>query len=102
MRLGASPRRRLMALVVKEFAQIRRDPSTFAIAFALPLLLLFLFGYAVSLDVKKTKIALVIEDSSVPALSLATSYANSAYFDVTPLRAIAPARDAMAREDVRG
>jgi ABC-2 type transport system permease protein len=99
---GASPLRRMMALVVKEFAQIRRDPSTFYIAFALPLLLLFLFGTAVSLDVKKTKIALVIEDSSAPALSLATSYANSAYFDVTPLRAIAPARDAMARETVRG
>lgn len=99
---GASPRRRLMALVVKEFAQIRRDPSTFAIAFALPLLLLFLFGYAVSLDVKKTKIALVIEDSSAQSLGLATSYANSPYFDVTPLRAIGPARAAMAREDVRG
>jgi ABC-2 type transport system permease protein len=99
---GASPRRRLLALVRKEFAQIRRDPSTFYIAFALPLLLLFLFGTAVSLDVKKTKIALVIEDSSAPALGLATSYANSPYFDVTPLRAIGPARDAMAREDVRG
>ena len=33
-----SPARRLMALVVKEFAQIRRDPSTFYIAFATPLM----------------------------------------------------------------
>lgn len=99
---GASPRRRLRALVVKEFAQIRRDSSTFAIAFALPLLLLFLFGYAVSLDVKKTKIALVMQDSSAQALSLATSYANSAYFDVTPLRAVAPAKELMAAEKVRG
>ena len=99
---GGSPRRRLLALIVKEFAQIRRDPSTFYIAFAMPLLLLFLFGYAVSLDVKKTKIALVMLDSSAPALSLATSYANSAYFDVTPLRAMAPARALMAAEKVRG
>ena len=99
---GASSRRRLMALIVKEFAQIRRDPSTFYIAFAMPLLLLFLFGYAVSLDVKKTKIALVMQDSSAPALSLAISYANSAYFDVTPLYAVAPARNLMAAEAVRG
>jgi ABC-2 type transport system permease protein len=98
----ASPRRRLSALIVKEFAQIRRDPSTFYIAFALPLLLLFLFGYAVSLDVKKTKVALVIQDMSVSATSLATSYANSPYFDVTPVRAVAPARDLMRGEKVRG
>jgi ABC-2 type transport system permease protein len=97
-----SAARRLMALVVKEFAQIRRDSSTFYIAFATPLMLLFLFGYAVSLDVKKTKVALVIEDSSAPALSLATSYANSAYFDVTPLKGILPARDLMRAEKVRG
>jgi ABC-2 type transport system permease protein len=98
----ASSLRRLNALVVKEFAQIRRDPSTFYIAFAMPLLLLFLFGYAVSLDVKQTRIALVLQDSSASALSLATSYARSDYFHVTPLRAIAPARRLMQREAVRG
>ena len=97
-----SPTRRLMALVVKEFAQIRRDPSTFYIAFATPLMLLFLFGYAVSLDVKKTKVALVVEDTSAPALSLATTYANSDYFSVTPLKSVLPARDLMAAEKVRG
>lgn len=98
----ASPRRRLLALIVKEFAQIRRDFSTFAIAFALPLLLLFLFGYAISLDVKKTKIAVVMEDSSAAGLSLATSYANSSYFDVTPVRVVAEARDLITNEQVRG
>jgi ABC-2 type transport system permease protein len=99
---GASSRRRLAALIVKEFAQIRRDPSTFHIALAMPLLLLFLFGYAISLDVKQTRIALVVEDSSASALSLATSYARSDYFAVTPLRAIQPARALMARGVVRG
>ena len=61
-------RRRLRAMMVKEFAQIMRDPSTFLIALAMPLLLLFLFGYAVSLDTSGTRIAVVIEDSSAPAL----------------------------------
>ncbi len=39
-------------MMVKEFAQIVRDPSTFLVALALPLLLLFLFGYGISLDTR--------------------------------------------------
>jgi len=88
-------RRRLAALVGKEFAQIVRDPSTFLIAFALPMLLLFLFGYAVSLDVSRTRVSLVLQDSSAPALSLAQAYQNSAYFDVTTVRSMAEARDSL-------
>ncbi len=67
-------RRRLAALIGKEVAQIVRDPSTFLIAFVLPLMLLFLFGYAVSLDTARTRIALVLEDRSAPALGLAQAY----------------------------
>lgn len=88
-------RRRLRALMVKEFAQIVRDPSTFLIALVMPMLLLFLFGYAVSLDTGRTRIALVLEDSSAPALRLAQSFAISPYFDVRPARSIQQARAAM-------
>ena len=93
--------RRLAALVVKEAMQIMRDPSTFLIAFLLPMLLLFLFGYAVSLDVSRTKVAVVVEDSSAPALDLALSYVRSPYFDATVVRNIAPVREAMAAGDER-
>lgn len=88
--------RRLSALVVKEVAQIMRDPSTFLIAFVLPLILLFLFGYAVSLDVGKTRVALVVEDSSAPALGLALAYQRSPYFDVRISRSMHDVRDTMA------
>lgn len=88
-------RRRLRALMTKELAQIVRDPSTFLIALVLPILLLFLFGYAVSLDTSRTRIALVIEDSSGPALRLAQSYAASPFFEVEASRSIQQARDAM-------
>ncbi len=47
---------RFRALLLKESLQILRDPSTFLIAFVLPLILLFLFGYAVSLDPTRTRI----------------------------------------------
>ncbi len=49
MRPGSS-RMRLRGLMRKEFLQIVRDPSSIAIAFLMPIFLLLLFGYGVSLD----------------------------------------------------
>ena len=93
--------RRLAALVRKEAMQILRDPSTFLIAFVLPMILLFLFGYAVSLDSSRTRIGVVLEDSSGPALRLAQAYQTSRYFDVTMARTIQPVREAMVAGDLR-
>ncbi|BBC72188.1 membrane protein [Altererythrobacter sp. B11] len=95
-------KRRLAAMVRKEFAQIRRDPSTFLIALAMPLLLLFLFGYAVSLDTSETKVALVLEDDSPAAQSLAGSFAASPYFAPQIMRSRQPARRAMVEGAIRG
>ncbi len=94
--------RRLRAMITKEFVQIGRDPSTFLIALAMPLLLLFLFGYAVSLDTSGTRVALVQEDSSAAALSLERSYRASSYFSPTILHNRHDARDMMIRGKVRG
>jgi ABC-2 type transport system permease protein len=93
--------RRLVALVAKELRQIMRDPSTFLIAFVLPLLLLFLFGYAVSLDTSRTRIALVVEDSSAPALGLAEAYRHSPFFEVRTARSLASVRDLIVDGRVR-
>jgi ABC-2 type transport system permease protein len=93
--------RRVAALVTKETAQIVRDPSTFLIAFVLPMILLFLFGYAVSLDLTRTRIALVMQDSSAPALRLAQAFQHSSYFDVTMARTIQPVRAKMVDGSVR-
>ncbi|MBA3676510.1 MAG: ABC transporter permease [Sphingosinicella sp.] len=94
-------RRRLTALMAKEAAQIVRDPSTFLIALVFPLVLLFLFGYAVSLDTSRTRIALVLEDSSAPALALSQSFINSPYFDVTVARSVRDVRSKMVDGSVR-
>ncbi|MCC6473909.1 MAG: hypothetical protein IT514_09210, partial [Burkholderiales bacterium] len=53
---------RLRGLVRKEFLQVVRDPSSIAIAFLMPVLLLLLFGYGLSLDVRQVPLALVIEE----------------------------------------
>ena len=42
--------RRIRALVRKEALQILRDPSSIVVAFVLPVLLLFLFGFGISFD----------------------------------------------------
>jgi ABC-2 type transport system permease protein len=93
--------RRFTALVRKEGSQILRDPSTFLIAFVLPMILLFLFGFAVSLDSSRTRVAVVLEDSSAPALRLAQAYQRSPYFEVTMARSIQPVRRKMVSGEVR-
>lgn len=75
--------RRLLALVRKESLQALRDPSTLLIAFVLPVVLLFLFAYAVSLDVRKVRIGVVQESTSASAQSLAAAFAATRYLDVT-------------------
>jgi len=78
--------RRIKALIVKEFYQIIRDPSSIMISGVLPLILLFLYGFGVSLDVNHLKIGLVLEDTSPDALSFAQSLIDSRYFEVTVSR----------------
>ena len=77
---------RLKALLVKESYQIVRDPSTILISVLLPLILLFLYGYGVSLDLDHLKIGLVMEDTAPDAQRLAKSFTNSTYFDVKVVR----------------
>ena len=74
--------RRLKALIIKEFYQIMRDPSSILIAFILPLILMFIYGYGVSLDLDHIRMGLVLEDTSPDAQSFAETIANSRYFDV--------------------
>lgn len=74
--------RRVKALIIKEFFQIIRDPSSILISIMLPLLLLFLYGFGVSLDLNHLRLGLVLDETSVDAVSFAESLKNSPYFEV--------------------
>jgi len=74
--------RRFNALFVKESLQIIRDPSSILIAVVLPLILLFLMGYAISLDSKNIPIGIVVEKSSKHSQSLVDAFAISPSFDI--------------------
>jgi ABC-2 type transport system permease protein len=75
--------RRLWALMHKEAIQIVTDPSSILIAFILPVILLFIFGYAVSLDTTRLRIGVVLEERTPESENLLHSLRNSRYLDVT-------------------
>ncbi len=70
----------LLSLIKKESKEILRDPITLAIAIFLPLIMLFIFGYAVSLDVKDISMALYDQDRSQESARLVESFTSSGYF----------------------
>lgn len=74
--------RRLKALIIKEFYQIVRDPSSILISVGLPLLLLFIYGFGVSLDLNHLRLGLVLEDTAPDAQSFANALIGSRYFDL--------------------
>lgn len=78
--------KRVQALVIKEFHQIKKDPSSLLISGFLPILLLFLYGYGLSFDYKHMKIGVVLEDTSPVSQSFLTSLKFSEYFDVEVAR----------------
>lgn len=75
-----SARMRLRGLMRKEFLQIVRDPSSIAIAFLMPLFLLLLFGYGVSLDSEHVPVALVVEQPDADTSSFTAAFQKSRYF----------------------
>lgn len=75
--------RRLKALLMKERLQIVRDPSSILIAVILPLILLFLMGYAVSLDAKRIPLAIVAPSQNEASHTLISSFMGSSFFEIT-------------------
>ncbi|MDN0087936.1 ABC transporter permease [Yersinia nurmii] len=71
--------RRLRALCRKETRQILRDPSSGLIAFVIPIMLLFIFGYGINLDSSKLHVGILMEQQSKPAQDLANAFTGSPY-----------------------
>ncbi|HEX9944683.1 MAG TPA: ABC transporter permease [Thermoanaerobaculia bacterium] len=73
---------RLLAMARKEVLQLRRDPRSLALAFALPILLLILFGYAISWDVRNIRTAVLDQDRSAASRELVDAFRASGYFSL--------------------
>ncbi len=87
--------RRLRALIRKEFLQVLRDPSSIAIAFLMPVALLLLFGYGVSLDAEHVPVAIVVEQPSARTAAFVGAFARSLYFRPVVMRDMPAAEEAL-------
>ncbi|SBW01055.1 ABC-2 [uncultured delta proteobacterium] len=106
---GKGPSSRAWALIRKETRQMLRDKSTLTLGIILPILLLLLFGFGLSLDVKLVPVAVVRDSSSPVTRDLYTSLKLSAYFDPTMVNSWKEAEhmlrvgstDAIVRRDMK-
>ena len=72
--------RRLMALMRKEFTHMRRDPRTLRSIFMMPLLQLFLLGYAANTDIQNVSAVVFDQDQSQSSRALLDAYRASGFF----------------------
>lgn len=99
---SANKSRRVWSLVKKEARQVVRDPSSIAIGIVMPVVLILLFGYGLSLDVTNAPVAVVLEDTSPAATELAASFRLSPYFDARLMTSMREARELMLARKVDG
>ncbi len=74
---------RLTSLIRKEFIQIIRDPRTLAMTFAMPVVMLFLLGYAATNDVRNIAMVVFDQDQTPASRRLIEAYRSADYFKLT-------------------
>ncbi|MBL0225336.1 MAG: ABC transporter permease [Geobacteraceae bacterium] len=89
--------RRLKAVAKKEFLHVLRDPRSLMMGIGMPMLLLFLFGYALTLDVDRVPLAVWDQAETARSREFISRFSGSRYFDlrqqVSGYRAIEEAVD---------
>lgn len=93
---------RIGALVRKEARQMVRDPSSIAIGIVMPVLLILLFGYGITLDVTHVPVAIVVEDPTPEASEVAAGFELSPYFDARMMTSMARAEQLLLERKLDG
>ncbi|HSE89316.1 MAG TPA: ABC transporter permease [Candidatus Binatia bacterium] len=73
----------MIAVAKKESREIFRDPITLGIAILLPVIMMFLFSYAITLDVREIRLAVLDQDRSSESREYVSSFLESGYFRLT-------------------
>lgn len=94
--------RRLRALTIKEFRQLIRDKSNLAIGIFLPIALILLFGYGLSLDIRNAPVAIVLEDGAPMARDVVAGLRGSDYIAPRYVTTMAEAEALMRGRQVDG
>lgn len=74
---------RFLAIILKEFIQMRRDRLTFGMMVGIPLMQIIIFGYAINFDPKDLPVMVQSADHSVFSRDLVHAMENSGYFRIT-------------------
>lgn len=74
--------RRLLAVMRKEFTQLRRDRATFGMMIMIPIMQLILFGFAINTDPKNLPTAVLLHDRGAMARSVISSLEHTSYFKI--------------------
>ena len=92
--------RRFLAVLRKEWIQVRRDPLTLRMIILLPVMQLFLFGYAINTDPKHLPTGLLSVDHSKYERTLLAALRNTGYYDIRPLASEAEAERGLANGEL--
>jgi ABC-2 type transport system permease protein len=87
--------KQLYTFVKKEFLHVLRDKRTLMVLFGMPIVQILLFGFALSTEVKDTKLAILDQDKTQSSIELISKLDANQYFDIDRnLKSIAEAEDA--------
>ena len=92
--------RRISSLVRKEYNQLIRDRSSLVIGIVIPIMLILLIGYGLSLDVKNVPVAVVMEDASPTVQDMLSFMDGSDYFDPRYTTSMKEGTEMMNRREV--
>jgi ABC-2 type transport system permease protein len=92
--------RRLFALLRKEWTQVTRDAMTLRMIIALPIMQLFLFGFAINTNPKNLPTGLLSVSHSKYERTLTAALRNTGYYDIRPMASEEAAEQALAQGDV--
>jgi ABC-2 type transport system permease protein len=92
--------RRFLAVLHKEWIQVRRDPMTLRLIIALPVMQLFLFGYAINTDPKHLPTGILSSEHSQYVRTIVAALRNTGYYDIRPFASEEAGERALAEGEV--
>lgn len=93
---------RFFALCKKEFYQIIRDPSSILVAFILPIVMIFLFGFAINLDTTKISLGMVLNNKNSESFHFENAFALSSSIKLTQFTNLNQATDELTAGNIDG